>query len=386
MDSLVSYATTKLERLAKASLKRDLSCTARADGIVVERNGRRLISFSCNDYLNLIQHPAIAAAAQEALARYGLGAGASRLVTGNHPLYADLETRLARLKGAESACVFGSGYLTNLGVIPALVGRDDIILIDELAHACLWGGAQLSGARVLMFRHNDVDHLRALLAQHRAAHPRALVLTDGVFSMDGDLAPLPALSRVARLYDAWLMSDDAHGIGVLGGGRGSTFAHDTPVDIPLQMGTLSKAIGAYGGYLCAAAPVIELMKSRARTLIYSTALPPAVVAAAIAALDLIERDPGYAALPLAKARAFTRRIGLPDATSPIVPVVVGEADAALAASRMLEAEGYLVVAIRPPTVADGTARLRFTFTPAHSDADIERVADLVKTRVLAVAA
>lgn len=386
MDSLVSYATTKLERLAKASLKRDLSCTARADGIVVERNGRRLISFSCNDYLNLIQHPAIAAAAQEALARYGLGAGASRLVTGNHPLYADLETRLARLKGAESACVFGSGYLTNLGVIPALVGRHDIILIDELAHACLWGGAQLSGARVLMFRHNDVDHLRALLAQHRAAHPRALVLTDGVFSMDGDLAPLPALSRVARLYDAWLMSDDAHGIGVLGGGRGSTFAHDAPVDIPLQMGTLSKAIGAYGGYLCAAAPVIELMKSRARTFIYSTALPPAVVAAAIAALELIEHDPGYAALPLAKARAFTRRIGLPDATSPIVPVVVGEADAALAASRMLEAEGYLVVAIRPPTVADGTARLRFTFTPAHSDADIERVADLVKTRVLAVAA
>lgn len=386
MDSLVSYATTKLERLAKASLKRDLSCTARADGIVVERNGRRLISFSCNDYLNLIQHPAIAAAAQEALARYGLGAGASRLVTGNHPLYADLETRLARLKGAESACVFGSGYLTNLGVIPALVGRDDIILIDELAHACLWGGAQLSGARVLMFRHNDVDHLRALLAQHRAAHPRALVLTDGVFSMDGDLAPLPALSRVARLYDAWLMSDDAHGIGVLGGGRGSTFAHDAPINIPLQMGTLSKAIGAYGGYLCAAAPVIELMKSRARTFIYSTALPPAVVAAAIAALDLIEHDPGYAALPLAKARAFTRRIGLPDATSPIVPVVVGEADAALAASRMLEAEGYLVVAIRPPTVADGTARLRFTFTPAHSDADIERVADLVKTRVLAVAA
>jgi 8-amino-7-oxononanoate synthase len=386
MDSLVSFATTKLERLAKASLKRDLSCTVRADGIVVERNGRRLISFSCNDYLNLIQHPAIAAAAQEALARYGLGAGASRLVTGNHPLYAELEARLARLKGAESACVFGSGYLTNLGVIPALVGRDDIILIDELAHACLWGGAQLSGARLLMFRHNDVDHLRALLAQHRAAHPRALVLTDGVFSMDGDLAPLPALSRVARLYDAWLMSDDAHGIGVLGGGRGSTFAHDAPVDIPLQMGTLSKAIGAYGGYLCAAAPVIELMKSRARTFIYSTALPPAIVAAAIAALDLIERDPAYAALPLAKARTFTRRIGLPDATSPIVPVVVGEADAALAASRMLEAEGYLVVAIRPPTVANGTARLRFTFNPAHSDADIERVADLVKTRVLAVAA
>lgn len=386
MDSLVSYATSKLEGLAQASLRRDLSCTARAAGVIVERNGRRLISFSCNDYLNLIQHPAIAAAAQDALARYGLGAGASRLVTGNHPLYSELETRLARLKGTESACVFGSGYLTNLGVIPALVGEDDLILIDELAHACLWGGAQLSGARLLVFRHNDVDHVRALLAEHRAAHARALILTDGVFSMDGDLAPLPALSRLARTYDAWLMSDDAHGVGVLGGGRGSTFAHDAPVDIPLQMGTLSKAIGAYGGYLCAATPVIELMKSRARTLIYSTALPPAVVAAAIAGLDLIERDPCYAALPLAKAQAFTRRAGLPDATSPIVPVVVGEADAALTASHMLEAEGYLVVAIRPPTVPKGTARLRFAFTPAHSDADIEHVADLVRTRVLAVAA
>ncbi|MGA8291473.1 MAG: aminotransferase class I/II-fold pyridoxal phosphate-dependent enzyme, partial [Rhodoplanes sp.] len=305
MDSLASYATTKLEGLAQASLKRDLSCTARAAGVIVERNGRRVISFSCNDYLNLTQHPAIVSAAREALDRYGLGAGASRLVTGNHPLYAELETRLARLKGAESACVFGSGYLTNLGVIPALVDEDDLVLIDELAHACLWGGAQLSGARLLVFRHNDVDHARALLAEHRAAHPQALILTDGVFSMDGDLAPLPALSRLARVYDAWLMSDDAHGIGVLGGGRGSTFAHDAPVDIPLQMGTLSKAIGAYGGYLCAATPVIELMKSRARTLIYSTALPPAVVAAAIAALDLIERDPGYAAQPLAKARAFT---------------------------------------------------------------------------------
>jgi 8-amino-7-oxononanoate synthase len=386
MESLVSFARTKLDGLARVSLRRELSCTARTDGVTVERNGRRLISFSCNDYLNLIQHPAIVAAAQEALARHGVGAGASRLVTGNHPLYAELESRLARLKGAESACVFGSGYLANLGVIPALLGEDDLVLIDELAHACLWGGAQLSGARLLVFRHNDVDHARALLDEHRAAHERALILTDGVFSMDGDLAPLPALSRLARAYDAWLMSDDAHGIGVLGGGRGSTFAHDEPVEVPLQMGTLSKAIGAYGGYLCASAPVIELMKSRARTLIYSTALPPAIVAAAIAALDLIEREPGYVALPLAKAKAFTRRAGLPEATSTIVPVVVGEADAALAASRMLEAEGFLVVPIRPPTVPNGTARLRFSFTPGHSDAEIERVADLVRTQVLAVAA
>ncbi len=386
MESLVSFARTKLDALARASLRRELSCTARTDNILVERSGRQLISFSCNDYLNFAQHPAIVSAAREALARHGVGAGASRLVTGNHPLYAELENRLARLKGTESACVFGSGYLANLGVIPALAGEEDLLLIDELAHACLWGGAQLSGARLLAFRHNDVDHVRALLAKHRNAHARALILTDGVFSMDGDLAPLPMLARIARAYDAWLMTDDAHGIGVLGGGRGSTFAHGEPVAIPLQMGTLSKAIGAYGGYLCASEPVIDLMKSRARTLIYSTALPPAIVAAAIAALDMIERDPGYAALPLAKAKTFTRHAGLPEATSPIVPVVVGEADATLGASRMLESEGFLVVPIRPPTVPKGTARLRFSFTPGHSDAEIERVADLVRTRVLAIAA
>ena len=386
MDSLDQFAQSKLAGLARASLKRDLSCTTRMEGIAVERNGRRLLSFSCNDYLNFIGHPAILAAANEALMRHGLGSGASRLVTGNHPLYAELEDRLARLKGSEAACVFGSGYLTNLGVIPALVGSGDLVLIDELAHACLWAGSQLSGARLFPFRHNDIDHLTALLAEHRAAHRLAMILTDGVFSMDGDLAPLPALSRLALAYDAWLMSDDAHGIGVLGGGRGSTYAHGEPVSVPLQMGTLSKAIGAYGGYLCASRPVIELMKSRARTLIYSTALPPTIIAAAIAALDLIAHDPDYAALPVAKAKAFTRRAGLPDATSTIVPVIVGEADAALAASRMLEEKGFLAVAIRPPTVPQGTARLRFTFTPAHPDAEIDRLADLVRNDVLAAAA
>jgi 8-amino-7-oxononanoate synthase len=386
MESLDAFARMKLDQLERISLRRELSSTARSDGVHVERNGRWLISFSCNDYLNFAQHPAIAEAARAALARYGVGAGASRLVTGNHPLYAELETRLARLKGTEAACVFGSGYLANLGIIPALVGEDDLVLVDELAHACLWGGAQLSGAQLIAFRHNDVDHARALLAERRAGAGRALILTDGVFSMDGDLAPLPALARLARAYDAWLLSDDAHGIGVLGGGRGSSFAHGEPVDVPLQMGTLSKAIGAYGGYLCASAPVIDLMKSRARTLVYSTALPPAVVASAIAALELIERDPAYAALPLAKARAFTRRAGLPEAESPIVPVIVGEADAALAASRMLEAEGFLAVPIRPPTVPQGTARLRFSFSPGHPDSEIERLADLVRTRVLAVAA
>ncbi len=381
MSSLDAFARDKLAALDGRRLRRTLVTTAR-HGVTVDRGGRRLISFSCNDYLGLSSHPALAGAAHEAIAAFGVGAGASRLITGNHPLYEALESRLARLKGTAAACVFGSGYLANTGIVPALVGRGDVVLIDEFAHACLWAGARLSGAEVMKFLHNDAGHLRALMAGRRAGYRRAMVLTDGVFSMDGDLAPLVELGRVAAEYDAWLMSDDAHGIGVVGNGRGSTFAGGFAADVPLQMGTLSKAIGCYGGYLCASEPVIDLIKNRARTLVYSTGLPPPVVAAAIAALDLIEADPVWAALPLRKAKAFTARAGLPEAASPIVPVVIGAPDAALAAARLLEAEGFLVAAIRPPTVPDGTARLRLAFTALHDDADVERLAGLVRERVL----
>lgn len=382
MSSLDKFANDKLAELDRADLRRTLAETTREDGIWVARNGKRLLSFCCNDYLNLTHHPAIKKAAIAALQRYGAGSGASRLVTGNHPLFAELERRLAHLKGTEAACVFGSGYLANVGIIPALVGRDDLVIIDELAHACLWAGAQLTRGKVLAFRHNDVAQAEALLAEHRAQHPHALIATDGVFSMDGDLAPLADLADLGRRFDGWVISDDAHGIGVLGGGRGSGFVHGVKVDIPLQMGTLSKAIGAYGGYLCASQPVIDLIRNRARTLIYSTGLPPAIAAAAIAAIDVIESEPHTVALPVAKAKAFTRRVGLPEATSTIVPVIVGDAASALQASRMLEEEGFLIVAIRPPTVPAGTARLRLTFSAAHPDDQIERLADVIRTRIL----
>jgi len=380
MRSLDEFASGKLAALEQARLRRAPAVTAR-DGIWAERDGRRLLSFSCNDYLNLSGHPAIVKAAIEAVERYGLGAGASRLVTGNHPLYAELEERLARLKGTEAACVFGSGYLANAGIIPALVGPDDLILVDELSHACVNAGAKLSGATVGRYRHADVAHVEEFLVALRSRHPRALIATDGVFSMDGDLAPLAALSRLASRFDAWLLADDAHGLGVVGGGRGSSFA-DGRAEVPLQMGTLSKAVGAYGGYLCASRAVVELMHSRARTFIYSTGLPPPVVAAAIAALDLIEREPDYAAEPLRKARLFTRALNLPEAQSAIVPVVIGDTDAVLAASRLLQDEGFLVVAIRPPTVPERTARLRFAFTAQHPDAEVERLAGIVRSRVL----
>jgi 8-amino-7-oxononanoate synthase len=382
MHSLDAFAQEKLDALDGRHLRRSLTETLREDGIWVARDGRRLLSFSCNDYLNLTQHPAVKAAAAEALAKYGAGSGASRLVTGNHPLYAALEDRLARIKHAEAAVVFGSGYLANAGIIPVLIGTDGLIVIDELAHACLYAGAQLSRGKVLTFRHNDVAHARELLETYRGAHDRALIVTDGVFSMDGDLAPLDELLALGEAHDAWLMSDDAHGLGVVGGGRGSSFSGNTHVPVPLQMGTLSKAIGAYGGYLCASAPVIELMRNRARTLVYSTGLPPAIVAGAIAALGVIEREPDYAALPVKKAKAFTHAVGLPEAESPIVPILIGTEADALAASEMLAKEGFLAAASRPPTVPAGTARLRLTFTAQHPDDEIARIAGLVRERIL----
>ena len=383
MQSLDEFASAKLAQLERSSLRRALVDTTRLTGIWVLRNGRGLLSFCCNDYLNLSHHPAVKEAAIAALRSYGVGAGASRLVSGNHPLLGELEARLADLKETEAACVFGSGYLANLGIIPALIGPGDLVLIDELAHACLWAGARLARAAVVPFRHADVAHAGALIAELRQHHRRALIATDGVFSMDGDIAPLHALAELAQRHDAWLMSDDAHGFGVVGGGRGSNFVEGSRVEVPLQMGTLSKALGAYGGYLCASAAVVDLIRNRARTVIYSTGLPPAMAAAALAALDVIEREPGYAALPLAKAKAFASFAGLPEPVSPIVPLLLGEAEAALKAARLLEEEGFLVVAIRPPTVPPGTARLRLTFTAQHPDRDIERLAEVVRARILA---
>ena len=246
MGSLDTFAAAKLAGLAALDRRRTLIETAREDGLWVTRGGRLLLSFSCNDYLNLTQHPAVKAAAIAAIRRWGTGAGAARLVTGNHPLYAALEEKLARFKGTEAAIVFGSGYLANAGLLPTFAGAEDLVLVDALSHASLRAGAALSRGKVLVFRHNDMGHVEDLLATHRQNHPHALIATEGVFSMDGDLAPLPALAALARRFDAWLLVDDAHGLGVLGGGRGSILAQCVAADVPLQMGTLSKASGGYG--------------------------------------------------------------------------------------------------------------------------------------------
>lgn len=364
MVSLDKFAAEKLARAKDQSLLR-----------VLPEPVQTGLNFSSNDYLGLSRDPRLSQAAIEAIRLHGTGAGASRLVTGNHEAYAACESAIASLKSTESALVFGAGYLANIGTIPALVGEGDLVVLDALSHACMISGARMSGAKVEFFRHNDVDHLRLVLARERAPARHCLVLTEGVFSMDGDLAPLKDIATAAQEHDAWLMTDDAHGLGVVGQGRGS--AHAAGVKPDVQMGTFSKSVGSYGGYVAASAAVISMLVNRARSLIFSTGLPPSVVAASTAGLNIIANDPGLCARPVQLARLFCDRVGLAMPHSAIVPVVLGASSRALEASAQLAREGFVVRAIRPPTVPEGTARLRITFTAAHQEADVLRLADAV---------
>jgi 8-amino-7-oxononanoate synthase len=367
MPALVDVAREQLAVIERASLLRSIRETDRLGRSRVRRDGQEYVSFSCNDYLGLAHHPAVIAAARDALERHGTGAGASRLVTGSHQPYAELERLLAKLKGTERAIVFGSGYLASLGVIAALVGKSDLIVADRLSHASTWDGARLSGATVMRFAHNNTGDCASLLEHHRPAFGRCLIVTETVFSMDGDRGPIAELSALARAHDAWLMTDDAHGLGT---------RLDTEVDV--QMGTLSKMAASYGGYVCARAEVIAFLENTARSLIFSTGLPPASVAAAAAALRIISDDPELVARPRQNAARFTTALSRPPAESPIVPVIVGDAERALAASAMLREHGFLVVPIRPPSVPPGTARLRFAFSAWHEPEDIDRAAGLLK--------
>lgn len=353
MPALDDIAKQRLQTLAERHQQRVLRDSARTDGIYVTRGSKKLVSFSCNDYLGLSQHPSVIEAAIEATKEYGAGAAASRLVTGNHPLYEALETAIATMKKTEAALVLGSGYLTNVGVIPALVGKGDLVITDKLVHACIIDGAQLSGATLKRFKHNDMEDLARVL-ESRAEYTNCLIVTDHVFSMDGDIAPLKAMRALADKHDAWLMVDDAHGLGII-----------TPEAQPhIWMGTLSKAAGAYGGYVAASQTVIDYLVTSARSFIFSTGLPPATIAAANAALKLM--TPELATKPLALAKRLNAH-----AQSTIVPVILGDEVMALEKSKQLEAAGFLVQAIRPPTVPAGTARLRVAFSALHNDAMVD---------------
>ena len=377
-DGLRNFAREKLHLLEDRHLLRILIPTGRRPRARSSQQSADLISFACNDYLGLSHHPKVIEASREATRTWGAGAGASRLISGNNPLYQGLEEALAKIKGTEDAVVFGSGYLANVGIIPTLAARQDLILMDELCHACLFAGATLARCRTIRYRHRDTSELSGLLHEHRPAHRHCLVLTDGVFSMDGDRAPVDELLRICEAHDAWLMTDDAHGLGVIENGRGSGFMDGRAVPIPLQMGTLSKAVGTYGGYLCTNRDVADLIRNRARSLHYTTGLPPGTLAAAAAALELIATDEELVRQPLDRARRFTARLGLRPPESPIVAIVLADARRTMQAAAVLREKGFLVGAIRPPTVPDGTARLRLTFSAVHTEGDIDRLAAAIK--------
>ena len=381
--SLDNFAEQKLASIEQNGLRRVLDTTSRGLAGAAFRREKRLISFCCNDYLGLSQHPKVRKAAADAIMTFGAGAGASRLVTGNHPLYATLEKSLSEIKRSDSAVVFGSGYLANLGVIPVFAGPEDLCLTDELAHASMHAGLRASCSKIEYFLHNDLEDCRQKLMEKRASYKKCLILTEGVFSMDGDRAPLQGLCDLAEEFEAWLFVDDAHGLGVLGDGAGSVAAAGLQKRVHLQMGTLSKSVGSYGGFLSGSAPVIDLLVNRARSLIYETGLPPAAVAASIAALDIIRTDNNLVSRPLRLARGFAESLGLPEAQSAIIPLILGSPESALQASLDLQQEGFLVTAIRPPTVPKGTARLRFTFCANHFEEDVSRLIETIKRLGLA---
>jgi 8-amino-7-oxononanoate synthase len=318
-------------------------------------------------------------AAADAVVALGAGSTGARLTTGTRAAHQLLEQELALLKGAERALFFGSGYLAAVGTIPALVGRGDLILSDALNHACLIDGCRLSRAEVRVYQHGDVSHAAELL-RDRASYRRALVVTDGVFSMDGDLAPLPDLVELCSAADAWLMVDDAHGTGVLGETGAGTVEHfGLEGRVPVQLGTTSKALGAEGGFIAGPAELIDYLCSRARSFIFSTAPTPATVAAVRAALRVLRAEPQrrrVLAANGARLREGLAAAGLQvaDGITPIVPVVIGDAVAALRASQELEEAGVFVAAIRPPTVPEGTARLRVCVSAAHTGEMIDRAA------------
>jgi 8-amino-7-oxononanoate synthase len=373
MAGLNEHCKNALKQAESQHLRRNLRISTRVGdtGVEIEQEGRRFVSFACNDYLGLRAHPSVIEAGQKALAEYGAGAGASRLVTGNHPLYAPLEAKLAAMKGTEAALVFGSGYLTNLGIIPALVGKGDVIFADKLVHACIIDAAQLSGARLIRFRHNDRAHLEALLKEHREESPNALIVTDHVFSMDGDIAPLTGIAALAETYDAWTMADDAHGLGIV----------PAAAKLDIWMGTLSKAAGVYGGYVCGSQALIDFLVTHARSFVFSTGLPPALCALALKALEVMETEPERGQRALMLAQRVTDALNLPKAESAIVPVMFGTPEKALAASAKLKEKGLLAVAIRPPTVPPNTARLRLAFSSTHSDAQVDALITVLKELV-----
>lgn len=367
-----------LRQLEAQHLRRHLRTVESPSSELITIEGRSVILMASNNYLGLATHPHVKQAAMAAIEQYGVGSGASRLISGTFRPHQQLEGALARFKQTEAALVFGTGYMTNVGVIPALISSGGLILADRLCHASLIDGCRLSGATLRIFRHNDIEHLRSLLAK-RAAHRPTLIVTEGIFSMDGDAAPLPELVDLAPQHEASLLVDDAHGTGVMGqNGRGSLENFGLAPSSCFQMGTLSKALGSSGGYIVGPKSFAEYLINSCRSFLYTTAPPPAMAAAAQAAIELIQSDPDRR-VRLWKNREYLydglKSMGfrLTDSQSPILPVLIKDPKQALDMSQQLYARGVYVPAIRPPTVPKGSSRLRLTVTSEHTAEQIDTV-------------
>jgi len=378
VDRLAGRLAEGLADLERRDLKRVRRVIDSPQGPHVRVAGRALVNFSSNDYLGLANHPRLREAAHRAIDEHGVGSGASPLVSGNLRAHQDAEQRFARFASLPRALLFGSGYAANLGILAALADRDAEIFSDELNHACLIDGARLSKAKVTRFAHRDTGALEDLLAQSQSQFK--LVATDAVFSMDGDIAPVPRLVELCEKYDAWLVLDDAHGIGVLGAtGRGTLEHFGVASPRIVYMATLGKALGGYGAFVAGTAQTIEWLVQRARTYVYSTALPPMAAEVATAALDLLDERPSIVHALRARIEDFTSALSeagieaAPSATA-IHPIIVGETHRALDAAGRLQERGFLVPAIRPPTVPEGTSRLRVSLSAAHTREEITALA------------
>ena len=371
----------RLEELRESGLYRRLRLVEGPQGPRVTLDGREVLLLCSNNYLGLADEPRVREAAAEAARRWGAGAGASRLISGNMDVHRGLEARLAAFTGSESALLFGSGYLANTGTIAALAGRGEVVFSDELNHASIVDGCRLSRAETFVYRHADLDHLEWGLRE--AGGRGALIVTDGVFSMDGDLAPLTGLLELARRHDCRLMVDDAHALGALGpGGRGSVAAAGLAGEVDIVIGTLGKALGSYGAFACASAETTDFLVNSARPFIFSTAPPPPAIGAAAAALEILEAEPER--VERLQSNAATLREALaaeglpaPSSTTQIVPLQVGEAEPTMRLCELALERGVFAQGIRPPTVPAGSSRLRLTVMATQEPAELRAAAGSV---------
>ncbi len=346
-------------------------------------SGEKLLDFSSNDYLGLAEHPEVIGAARNYLEMFGAGAGAARLMSGDLEINHLLEQEIARFKSTEAALLFGSGYLANTGIIPALAGRGDLIVTDRLNHASIYDGCLLSGARTIRFRHNDLNHLEQILQEKRNQYNSCLLVVESIYSMDGDRCPLMELVKLKKRFGFFLMVDEAHATGIYGeNGAGIIEEDGVSDDVDIAMGTFGKALGSYGAYAAASREMVDYLVNRARTFIYSTALPPAVVGASLASLYLVGSEVQHRLDLQAKVAFFKKQLrknGLKDDFGPsqIIPIMIGDSAKALAAAAELRRSGIYLKAVRPPTVPEGTARLRFSITNHHREEDLKRCAAIL---------